>query len=656
MIPKDVRPGATPQNLEGTTQVFTIKATGKAFRTLIDGLYSNKVRAVIRELCSNAQDSHTEAGQTKPFTVQIPTSLDPIFSVRDYGTSINHEDLMHLYTTIFQSSREGTNDATGMLGLGSKSPFAYTDSFSVRAYQDGQRRTYLAHLATDGIPALTFVGTEPSDEPQGLEVMFAAKREDIRQFQREMQFVSMGYKIKPEVVGMSIKIPVARMEGTNWAIYPRGSFGDDIQHNHYVRQGSAIYPLDRSFPHVGYGFITITDIPIGTADVAASREALSYDDATRRAVGAVHDMAYTELKTQVDAAVAAAKTRVEKAKVFLSLNGVLDNLRGSSMVSIWKNDGVADGSLPGESMEQAQYFGKSVNARGAHNRHQSQFEVNSLAHMMILINDMETPVVRKTKRVRNAALSAYHTFVLTVTDLAERAEAIKWIKECLELTDAQFQTISSLPDDPPVRKPGAPTKRTKRVLNTGQWWMPRNEGFVGSSIYGQSNRGRYEWPHRMQAAAGVADISLDWDSTFFVTEVQQARFEKKGELPESSRLDVVIKRQLDAKVAKAPLDEAQTFTAIRQHVGEYNRALTVVMENFFPEVKITSDAASQVLRMAEIAQIDLRNRPVVAKINLKIQELVQQYPLLFQKSDRSHYEHYINAVQTATASNSKKEV
>ncbi len=113
MIPKNVREGATAFGLEGEKAYFTIKPNGKAFRTLIDGLYSNKVRAVIRELCSNAADSHIAAGNDAPFEVTIPTTLDPTFRVRDFGTGLKHEQVMHLYTTIFESTKETTNDQTG---------------------------------------------------------------------------------------------------------------------------------------------------------------------------------------------------------------------------------------------------------------------------------------------------------------------------------------------------------------------------------------------------------------------------------------------------------------------------------------------------------------------------------------------------------------
>lgn len=674
MIPKDIRPGATPQALDGATQKFTIEANGIAFRSLIDGLYSNKILAVIRELCSNARDSHIAAKQDKPFTVTIPTSLDPTFSVRDYGTSLSHEDVFGLYTTIFQSSKRDTNEQTGQLGLGSKSPFAYTDSFSVKTWLNGERRVYLAHLATDGVPALTHVSTTPSDEPQGLEVTFAAKREDMRAFQKEMQFVAMGYDAKSiEVHGMAIRLMDARAKGTNWAIYPRGAFGDELRHSHFIRQGSALYPSDYNFPNVGYGFITITEIPIGTASVTSSRDALSYDGETRRVIQNVHSAAYAELKAQVDAVVNGAKTRIEKAKVYAEYNGLLTNMRGSTMVSILRDEDRSNtGEIPGDVLEQAAHFGKSQTVRGAYNRYAHQFDIPTLPKMIVLVNDAENKIVRRTKRIRNVALSHAFAYVLDQPveawemdkisgkrkfggkKLYPRKAAIAWLKECLELTDAQFVLVSSLPDDPPVKsnKPAGP--KVKRVLKPGQSWMQRVGGRVISPHYGESDRGPGEWGRGLRQAAEAAGIKLVWEEIFWVTEAQQARLEKKGELPPARRLDNVIHETLVKKAAASPLDDAQTMIAIRRNVGEYNRALPVVMAEFFPNLKITTEQADQTIHLAEMAKIDLRNRPIVAKIDSTIKELIGQYPLLFQKSDRAHYEHYVTAVKASTTKEAVK--
>ena len=92
---------------------FKIKANGKAFKILSDGLYSDKIKAIIRELSCNAYDSHIEAGTDKPFDVHLPTRFDPTFYIRDYGTGLSKEDVEAIYTTYFESTKTNTNDAIG---------------------------------------------------------------------------------------------------------------------------------------------------------------------------------------------------------------------------------------------------------------------------------------------------------------------------------------------------------------------------------------------------------------------------------------------------------------------------------------------------------------------------------------------------------------
>ena len=68
---------------------YTIEASAKAFSILSDGLYANKIEAVIRELSTNAYDSHVDAGHPdKPFLVHLPNRFKPVFYIRDYGTGL----------------------------------------------------------------------------------------------------------------------------------------------------------------------------------------------------------------------------------------------------------------------------------------------------------------------------------------------------------------------------------------------------------------------------------------------------------------------------------------------------------------------------------------------------------------------------------------
>jgi glycosyltransferase involved in cell wall biosynthesis len=73
---------------------FTIKSCSKAFKILSDKLYSDKIGAVVRELSTNAYDSHIEANNPNSFDVHFPNMIEPYFYIRDYGTGISPENII----------------------------------------------------------------------------------------------------------------------------------------------------------------------------------------------------------------------------------------------------------------------------------------------------------------------------------------------------------------------------------------------------------------------------------------------------------------------------------------------------------------------------------------------------------------------------------
>ena len=84
---------------------FRIRNSAKAFNILSSGLYANKVRAIIRELSCNAVDSHVAAGKhNTTFDVHLPNSIEPYFSIRDYGTGLSHDQVTNIYNTYFEST------------------------------------------------------------------------------------------------------------------------------------------------------------------------------------------------------------------------------------------------------------------------------------------------------------------------------------------------------------------------------------------------------------------------------------------------------------------------------------------------------------------------------------------------------------------------
>jgi hypothetical protein len=273
---------------------FKIKASAKAFSILSSGLYANKIRAIIRELSCNAVDSHAAAGkQDTPFDVHLPNTLEPHFSIRDYGTGLSAEQVTQIYTTYFESTKTASNEFIGALGLGSKSPFSYTDNFTVTAIQDGKKGIYTAFINGDGVPSIALMLTEDTDEPAGVEVKFSVNdRYDFDKFRQEARVVYTHFALKPIISG-NADFGFVSAEYESRDIIP-GVHSYKSSRGSVAIMGNIAYPID--IPAADKSIDT--DIRallgcglemhfgIGELDFQASREGLSYIPETVAAIKA----------------------------------------------------------------------------------------------------------------------------------------------------------------------------------------------------------------------------------------------------------------------------------------------------------------------------------------------------------------------------------
>jgi hypothetical protein len=281
-----------PVTMSGIAHVseFRIRNSAKAFGILSSGLYANKIRAIIRELGCNAKDSHVAAGRGDlPFDVHLPTGLGPYFAIRDYGTGLTHEQVINIYTTYFESTKTDSNDFIGALGLGSKSPFSYTDNFTVTAIRDGVKGIYSAFINDTGVPSVALMLQEPTDEPAGVEVRFAVEnRYDFREFVNEASEVFAHFDVKPNFTGAECNVVTYNYDhrnivpGVHSRLHGRGNV---------AVMGNIEYPIDlpnysgdlKNLEHIDRMGLEI-HFPIGEIDFQASREGLQYTKETVSAI------------------------------------------------------------------------------------------------------------------------------------------------------------------------------------------------------------------------------------------------------------------------------------------------------------------------------------------------------------------------------------
>lgn len=103
---KEFKTSVDPKNLEFITTLLS------------SNLYSDPERSFIREIVSNAWDSHVEAQTTDtPVIIKFGNSS---ITIRDYGTGLSLQRFKEIFCNIGSSTKRESNDYIGAFGSTTK--------------------------------------------------------------------------------------------------------------------------------------------------------------------------------------------------------------------------------------------------------------------------------------------------------------------------------------------------------------------------------------------------------------------------------------------------------------------------------------------------------------------------------------------------------
>jgi hypothetical protein len=283
-----------------------------------DKVYSHKERAVIRELACNAHDSHVMAGTTDiPFDVHLPTLLEPFFSIRDYGTGLDDNDVRNIFAGIGISTKRDSNEVIGCFGIGSLPPYSMADSFTVRSYKDGICRTYSCYR--DGVrnPVVALLTESETNKANGLEVSLSVKGR-IHQFEAEAENVFRFWQgTVPNINNPNVL--AACKQHRDLYIFQSDDFGLTGGYGDmYAVMGNISYrvPYELCDIHVG-GYLKFE---LGELDFDTARENLSMTDRVRAAVKAKFELVRAQLHDLVTQKIEAEPTPFKRAIMAERLN------------------------------------------------------------------------------------------------------------------------------------------------------------------------------------------------------------------------------------------------------------------------------------------------------------------------------------------------
>lgn len=314
MIPNAPPRSLQTSGLDETTSFGISKKDSAHIMTILrDTLYTDKILAVLREYSANAWDAHRMVGKNNvPIKVVLPSEIEPTLIIRDYGPGLSPDDVFQVYTQYGASTKRDSDQAVGMLGIGSKSGFAYSDSFTISSFHKGVKSTYVAVLDKTNEGVMTLLDRQPCGDETGVEVLIPVQPKDISIFIDKAKSLFRFFDPKPDInteiqSGGEVKDRFPSgciLEGAgSWTAVmgciPYKINIDQLRHEGGDNSGTNTFLRNLS----GLLFFNI-----GEVEINASREELKYSDETKKVLT-------DRFHTLIDDYVKSAIQEVEKSAI-----------------------------------------------------------------------------------------------------------------------------------------------------------------------------------------------------------------------------------------------------------------------------------------------------------------------------------------------------
>jgi hypothetical protein len=265
-------------NMTGEVIEMSVDPNGMLkLMTMMTDIYDDAQLACIREYSCNAWDAHVEAGVTRPIEVRLPQGFQTNLEIQDFGVGMDEDTIRNVYSSYLTSTKDTTNDATGMFGIGCKAALSYTDQFIVTSIKDGHRIQVVVSRVATGGGTMRIVDARSTDEGNGTTVSIPVGA--YNQFaEKAAEFFSYWPAGTVLVDGKEPK----RFEGLKVSdnLYAVKNPGGSWSREHTVVMGNVPYPLppERIQTGLPYGASLVAYVPIGSVQVPAPREGLLLDD------------------------------------------------------------------------------------------------------------------------------------------------------------------------------------------------------------------------------------------------------------------------------------------------------------------------------------------------------------------------------------------
>lgn len=278
-------------NNSNNTGIETVSGEISTYSTTIDpkdldfittilttNLYSNPEESFIREIVSNAWDSHVEAGNTDtPVIIKIQNNS---ICIRDYGTGISPERFKSTFLNIGSSTKRSSNKYIGAYGIGRLSGLACSNTVYFTSYYNGTMYSYVMSKISNKIE-VTKLYEEPTTENNGLSVALTNVN-NIYKFKNSLSSIVFFPNIYIEDADFGNKYNSIKSKRFNNFALLNSTIG-----KYNILLGNVLYPLDETALQIDdtkikdliyfikHNCIFLT-FDIGELDITPNRENIIY--------------------------------------------------------------------------------------------------------------------------------------------------------------------------------------------------------------------------------------------------------------------------------------------------------------------------------------------------------------------------------------------
>jgi hypothetical protein len=194
---------------------------GLVFEILRSKVYENPIGSICREICSNARDANREVGKANvPIKVEIEENqiinhheyerIDDSeklssynLTISDKGPGISPDRMKNVFLKYAASTKRHSNEFTGGFGLGAKTPFSYTDKFTIETVVDGIKYIYIAVVDESLKGKILLLEEKKTKESNGTSIVIPIKYRDRATFEKEIIYYTFFWETRPTLTNFS---------------------------------------------------------------------------------------------------------------------------------------------------------------------------------------------------------------------------------------------------------------------------------------------------------------------------------------------------------------------------------------------------------------------------------------------------------------------